>query len=191
MSRVAQVHSVSVLRVLLLLLSGALVDGRLHLLQDVVDLMEVVLGAEVRHRRQVVMLRQGSGSVSYTSSDGEARRVARDELCSQWAVQRGMNGHQGAADLAVRRRINLAALDTAKEVVELIVAALAGVECGGLVTHLISARVHGRWLVVVQRLIGLGLVVRVVATVTVLMRLTKGCRVSTNGTVMVIVARGR
>lgn len=194
-SRVAHVHGVGVLRVLLLLLSGALVYGRLHLLQNLVNLLEVVFGAEVRHGRQVVMLRQGSRSVSYAGSEAEARWVGGDELLcrhrpAHGRVQGSMDGHQGPADLAVRRGIDLTTLDDTKEVVELTERTLgAAIEgYGRLVAHLVAARVHGRRLVVVQRLVGLGLVVRVVATVTVLMRLAKVCRVSADSAVMVIVA---
>jgi hypothetical protein len=196
--RVAQLDGVRVLLLLLLVLvmllrGGALIDRRLHLLQDVVDVHKVILGPEVGgHRGQVVVLGQRSRSAGYTSSDGEAWRVGGHEFCGQSSVQRSVERHQRAADLAVVGRVDLAPFGIAKEVIELLVTPLPlGVKGGGLVAHIIATRVHRRLLVIVERLVGLGLVVGVVTTVAVLVRLSKGGRVSPHGTVMVVVARGR
>jgi hypothetical protein len=127
--------------------------------------------------------------VGHTSTDSETWWVAGNELGSQWSVESSVDGHQRAADLGIRGGIDLATLDAAEEVVQLIESALTGVEWSSLVSHVVTAGVpHGRRLVIVQRLIRLGLVVGVVAAVPVLMRLTKGSLVSTNGAIVVVVA---
>lgn len=48
--------------------SRVFVDGSLHLLEDVVDLLEVVLGPEVRHGRKIVVLGKGPSSAADSES---------------------------------------------------------------------------------------------------------------------------
>ena len=52
--------------------ASVLIDGGLHLFQDMVDLLQVVLGAEVGHGREVVVL--GKGAVRAGAADGKSRR---------------------------------------------------------------------------------------------------------------------
>lgn len=187
--RVAHVDGMPVVRALLLLLRRALVDGGLHLRQHVVDRDEVILGPEAGHWRQIIVLRQGSRSVGYAGSDAETRRVAGHDLRTEFScVQRGVNRHQGPTDLVVVAGIDLAALDTTEEGIELVEAPLtAVVERCCLMIDVVLASIHGWWLLVVERLVGLRLVC-VVATMPVRMRLTIGGLVSTHGTIVVIVA---
>jgi hypothetical protein len=135
MSRVAEVHSMTVVRLLLLLLlvlllSRALVDGRLHLLQDTIDCLEITLGTDARHRWQEIVLCERAGSVTHTSADTKARRVSSEELVGgqRSSAQRSVNGHQGTADLAIRRGVDLAPLHISEEVVKFVESALTGVE---------------------------------------------------------------
>jgi len=175
--------------------TSILIDGGLHLLQDVVDLLQVLLGAQVRHGRQVVVLRERAvGSAGNAERVRGLRHVLGGEAASLDA-ERGVDGHQGAADLGVRGRVDLAALHAAKEVVEVLKPALAAIEAGrSLVANEVAALAHGLGLRVVAdgtSVVGRSGVLVVVASLTILVRLPVGPRISTTHMAIVIIEAGR
>lgn len=156
-------------------------------------MLEVVLGAQVGHRRERVVLGQGTvgagGGATTTTSNGKGRGssdvLGRESTSVQ--AERRMQGQQRPADLGVRGGVDLATLGVAEELVQVVIPALASVKRGRLVGHEVSAGAHG--LLVVQRLVRLGLVVSVVTSMpAILVRLAERCRVGTDMTVVVIVA---
>ena len=104
-----------------------------------------------------------------------------------------MDGHERATDLGVRGRIDLAALDTAKELVQIIEATLAAVEGRSLVAHEVPARAtHGLLLRVVHGGAVVGLRgVMVVASLTILVGLAKRAGISTTDMPIVIIEARR
>jgi hypothetical protein len=174
------------------------VDGRLHLLQHVVDLLEVLLGAQIGHRRQIVVLgkRAMRGATDTTKGVRSLRHVLGSETATSMQAERRMQRHQGTADLRVRTRVDLGALNVAEEIVQgLDVGLPAIVEARGLVADVVGARAaHGMRVVhggVVRRLGGL-LLLAVVARLAVLVRVTKVARVgSAHMAIVIIEAAGR
>jgi len=110
-------------------------------------------------------------------------------------TKRSVEGHQRAANLVVRGRINLAALDTAKELVQVLNASLAAAITtakGRLVAHEVTTGVDGLR-IVHGRMVGLlgwGMLAIVVGLAPVLVRMAKGARVSTTHMAIVIIEAG-
>ena len=168
-----------------------LIDSLLHLLQDLVHLLKVVLGAQVRHRRKIVVLGQGSGTAVGHASHAESVRWLGHVLGSQTArlqTQRGVEGHERAANLLVRSGIDLATLDTAEEFVQVINATLPGVKPRLVVVHEVAAGRHVLGIVDRGLVIGLARMV-VVAAVAIMLRL-EGGRVSSTHLAIVIIETG-
>lgn len=176
--------------------ASVFVDGGLHLLQNVVDLLEVILGAEVGHGREIVVLGQGPGRAADSESVRGLRHVLGGEAAGLDA-QVSVDGHERAADVLVRGRVDLTTLHAAEEVVELVKATLGAVRVkrGGLVGHVVTARAHGLLGVVdgmlVVGLLLVGGMLMVVTSLTILVRLAKRGRVSTAHLAIVIIEAGR
>jgi hypothetical protein len=81
---------------------GALVDGALHLLQDLVNLDQVGLGANVGHGRQLVVLGVRSavlGPMTVHTNHSRSRHVLAH--MSSVDGEGAMQGHQPLANLSV------------------------------------------------------------------------------------------
>lgn len=171
---------------------GVLVHCALHLLENLIDLDQVILGADIGHGRESVMLLVGS--VTAMTVDRDNRRC-REVLC--WERSR-VNGectvqrHQSLADLRIRGRIKLAALGLTEEIVQGVISALAVVKLGSssMVAHMIAPTATKR-LVVHRAAKGRPVVLIITASMTIrgVGRLTKGSRVSTNLAIVIIIAR--
>lgn len=57
----------------------ALIDGRLHLLKELIDIHQVILGSQVRHRWKSVLVLRHWASVS-------SMAIHRDHLRSSWDI---------------------------------------------------------------------------------------------------------
>ena len=108
--------------------AGALVDGGLHLVEEVIDVEEVVLGLQVGHREGVVGLghRGDAGAVSTTSY---CHQGLRGHVVNQGSALDGeaVELHQALADLGVRRWVDVATLGITEEVIQGIKPALSWV----------------------------------------------------------------
>lgn len=170
--------------------AAVLVDGALHLLQDLIDLLQVTLSAQVWHWGQVVVLVHGalgSGVASNRWQCRGGRHVLRADTAGvdgEGAVQ----GHQRPADLVVVAGLDSVALGGAKELVQVFVAAPAVVARGGAVAERLCAVVVNGLLVVPHGAVGLGGGMGVVAVVR-RRRLAKGGGVGSHLAVVVIKAR--
>lgn len=172
---------------------GVLVDGALHLLKDLVDLDQIVLGADVGHGRQSVGLVVGVVvvvAINTANRDGSGQVLGSQRAAvAEGTVER----HQALANLGIRSRVELATLGLAKELVEDIVGALASLVVGrslvsdgllttahGLVVHGTSAKGRRRRVVLVVAT-AVGRVVR---------RSAKGGGVCAHLAIVVVIARG-
>ena len=173
------------------------VDGRLHLLQHVVDLLKVFLGAEIGHGRQVVVLGERAvRTVADTKSVRRLRHVLGGQTTAGMHAERRVDGHQRAANLGIRTRVNLGALDASEKLVQALGVALArslAKAGGGLVADVVGARAAHRVRVVhrgvVRRLRGL-LLLAVVASLAVLVRVAKVALVGAAHVAIVVVEAG-
>lgn len=171
---------------------GVLIDGALHLLEDVVNLDEVILGANVAHGRQRVMLLVRSMSArSVDCNDSRGREVLSGQR-ARVERKRAMQRHQSLADLRIRRRIEVTALGIPEKFVQGIKCALAGVVLGSsrVVANVVTSTTHG---LVVHRARGTkrGCVLLIVAArmTTRVGRLAECSRISTDLTIVIIIAR--
>lgn len=169
--------------------AAVLVHGALHLLQDLVDLLEVTLGAQVGHGWQVVVLVHGAVCGVATTNgrkSGCSSHVLGTESASvnrQGSVER----HQRPSDVGIVGWVEAPPLGVSKEIIEIIVAAPAVIRCRTVAKGL-STVVWHRLSVVSKRAVGLRSPVSIVA-----MRgwLTKGGGVSTHLMAVVIIEAGR
>jgi hypothetical protein len=122
-----------------------LVDGVLHLTEKVVDVNQILLGAGVRHGK-IILLSQGVLARGGTSMNNRWTSRLRHVLlrCGHWTIWDGegaMKGHQGAANLSVRRGVNLATLGAAEEVIDHLKGAFAVIATGcGAIAQMLSSR---------------------------------------------------
>lgn len=166
---------------------GTLIDCALHLLQDLVNLKEVALGAKVGHRWQGIVL--SIGAMGRTINGNNSRRghvlgSERSTVDGKSTVQ----GHQSLANLGVRCGIKLTALSVTKKFIKSIIGSLAALVEAGLVTEITTASES----LVVHRAPerSRGAVVLVVAArMAILVRLTIGGRISTDLAIVIIIAR--
>lgn len=179
---------------------GVLIHGVLHLLEHLVDLGQVLLGAKVGHGWQIVVLgeRSGMGTTTHGEGVGSLGHVLGRYTAASLEAKT-MDGHQRAAYLLVGAGVNLTALEVSEELVQVIqLALLPGVGIGrGMVAHEISAGsthvlrvVHGgpsviRWV------LGSRGVLAVVTRLTILLvRVAKGAGVSTAHVAIMIIESG-
>jgi hypothetical protein len=168
-----------------------LVDGILHLAENVIDVNEILLGTRARHG-QVILLSQRVLARGMTSVD-RSGSVLRHVLLSgsHGAVGDGevaMKRHQGTANLSVGRRVNLATLGTAKKVVNHVICALSVVTAMSTVAKVLGTAIVDRGLVEVETIVGRRLR-SVVAASRVTSLVCKGSCVSSHLAGVVIVAR--
>ena len=118
-----------------------LVDGRLHLLQELINVHEIVLGSKIWHWWEcILMLGHWTTvtSVAINRNHGWAGwHVIRNSSTMDWD---SLQSHQSLSDLSIRRRVNLTALCITEEVVQGIVTALSVVVRGMLAE--ITAMAH-------------------------------------------------
>lgn len=172
--------------------SGVLVDSRLHLLKEVVHLLEVLLGAKIGHGWEVVVLGEGMMGTGYAESVRRLSHVLSSQT-SGVKPQGGMERHQSAANRLIGGRVDLTALDTAKEIIQVIKLTLPGVEGSSLVAgEVVTLAAHGLGWVVHGGVVGLGCWVLcvVVTSLTILVRLAKRDLVSTAHMAIVIIETG-
>lgn len=172
-------------------MAGILIDSVLHLSEEVVNLNKILLGSGVGGHWQVVLLGQrvlsGSRAAVSHAWAGRLREVVLGS--SHRAVrnrERAVKGHQRATNLAVGRRVNLAALSTAEEVIDHVEGALAIKTGSSIVAEVLSTLVVDRGLVEVEtivcRRLGSIVVARMVLRLLVVL--------STHLAIVVVVARG-
>jgi hypothetical protein len=106
-----------------------LVDGVLHLLQELVDVDQVVLGADVGHRRQVVRRSRRTAGAVATAATAHRDTSRHGLVLWDGSVQNGklkrLETQQALAHGGVRVGVELAALEITKELVQGVVSALA------------------------------------------------------------------
>lgn len=130
---------------------GILINSVLHLAQEVVNVDEILLSASIGHR-QIVLLSQGvlaGGRASVDNGGTSGLRhvmLLRSGHGSVGDGQRAVERHQRAADLSIRRGIDLTALGTAEEVIDHVESALAVIttRSGAVAQMLSSGVVQGR-----------------------------------------------
>lgn len=179
-------------RVMAHLDSSVLVNSRLHLLKEVVHLLEILLGAKVGHGREVVVLSEGVMGAGHTESVRRLGHVLSSQT-TRVKTQRSMERHQSAANRLIGGRVNLTALDTTKEVIQVIKLALPSIEGSSLVaSKIVTLATHGLGWVVHRGVVGLGCWVLsvVVTSLTILVGLAKGGLVSTAHMAIVIIETG-
>ena len=173
--------------------SGVLVDSRLHLLEEVVHLLEVLLGAKVGHGREVIVLSERMMGAGHAESVRRLSHVLSRQT-SRVKAQGSMERHQSAANRLIGGRVDLAALDTAKEVIQVIKLTLPSIERSSLVasSEIVTLAAHGLGWVVHGGVVGLGCWVLcvVVTSLTILMGLAKRGLVSTAHMAIVIIETG-
>jgi hypothetical protein len=167
-----------------------LVDGILHLAENVIDVNEILLGTRARHG-QVILLSQRVLARGMTSVD-RSGSVLRHVLLSgsHGAVGDGevaMKRHQGTANLSVGRRVNLATLGTAKKVVNHVICALSVVTAMSTVAKVLGTAIVDRGLVEVETIVGRRLG-SIVTTAGMGLVVSKGSWVSSHLPGVVIVA---
>ena len=91
------------------------VDRGLHLLEQGIHLLQVVLCAQVGDRGEVVVLGHGVVADGCRQQMGWLRRIVRGYAAT---AATSLQGHQRTADLVVGCRVDVAALERAEEVVE-------------------------------------------------------------------------
>lgn len=164
-----------------------LIDSALHLLQNLINLLQITLGAQVGHGRQVVVLVKGT-LLRVVAADRRERRSGGHVLRSNTAgvnAQCTVKGHQRASDLAVTGRVEAPTLGLAKKLVQVIISTSAVVAT--TVAQRLGAVVN--WLLVVSHrgTVGLSGVLRVVASVR-RPRSPEGCGTSPHLAVVVVEA---
>lgn len=168
--------------------TAVLVDGALHLLQDLVDLLKVTLGSQVWHRRQVVVLVHGAMRRLATTDGWESgcgSHVLGAEAASvdgQGSVER----HERSSNVGIVGWVKAPPLCVSKEIIQVFITTPAIIRSA--VAQRLGAVVGDGLPVVSKRAVGLGSPVSIVA-----MRgwLTKGGGVSTHLMAVVIIEAGR
>lgn len=99
--------------------AGALVDGGLHLVEEVVDVEEVALRLQVGHGERVVRLWHRGDAWAVTASSYCHQRL-RGHVVDQGSALDGkaVKVHQALADLGVRSWVDVAAFRITEEVVQ-------------------------------------------------------------------------
>ena len=133
-------------------MARVLVDGVLHLAQEVVKLNEVLLGPGAGHRQIVLLrervLRRGRAAVKHGRRGLMVLRLRHVLLRGSHGAsahgQRAVQRHEGASDLGIGAWVDLAALGVSEEVIDQVIRALAVVASGSAVGDILGAGgVHG------------------------------------------------
>jgi hypothetical protein len=115
----------------------ALVDGVLHLLQELINVDQIVLGADVRHWRKMVRGRMTTArAVATTTGDRNSSRhrlILGNRAIQNWKLK-GLETEQALADSRIGVGIELASLQVTEELVQSIVPTLAVVRLGTIMT---------------------------------------------------------
>jgi hypothetical protein len=169
---------------------GVLIYGVLHLAEDVIDVDEVFLGARAGHG-QVILLCEGVLARWWAGVNRSRSRLRHVLLSSSHrAVGDGkvaVKGHQRAANLGIGRRVNLAALGAAEEVINHVVGALTIITAsGGAIAKVLSTGVVDGWLVEVKTIVGRRL--RSIVTTTGMGLVSKSSGIGPHLASMVVVA---
>lgn len=168
-----------------------LIDGILHLTENVIDVNEILLGARARHG-QVVLLSQRVLAGGMTSVDRSGSMLRHVLLSgSHGTVGNGevaVERHQGTANLGVGRGVDLATLGTAKKVVDHVICALSVVAAMSSVAKVLGTAIVDRGLIEVETVVGRRLR-SVVAASRVTSLVCKGSCVSSHLASVVVVAR--
>jgi hypothetical protein len=110
---------------------GVLIDGRLHLLQELVNVHEIRLGAYSGQWKSVLVLRHMSTVVSAMAINRNQRWTRWNVLGDSTSVDRkSLQSHQALADLSIGVGINLTTLGITKELVQGVISALPSVISG-------------------------------------------------------------
>ena len=166
----------------------ALIDGRLHLLQKLINVHQIILGSQVWHRwKSVLMLWHGASMTSMASMAfnrnhcGSSRNVVGESASGDGNA---LELHKTLTHLGIRTRVNLAALGITEEVIQDIETTLS-VVIGGMLTE-ISSMADG----IVYRTVR-GLLLRgVIGVVCVVRGAILGSRARVHLRGMIIVAIG-
>lgn len=130
---------------------GILVDGVLHLTEEIVELDKILLSSGTGNRQVVLLSERILGRCRAAVNHGRARRLRQVLLRGHGAIRNGdrsMKRHQGATNLSIGGWVDVATLSTAEEVVNHVIGALAIVattRSSSTVSNVLSTRcVHGR-----------------------------------------------
>lgn len=170
--------------------AAVLVDCALHLLQDLVNLLEVALGSQIWHGWQVVVLVH-CAVCRVAATDGWESGCGSHVLGTEpTGVNRqgSVERHQRPSNVGVVGRVEAPPLGVSKEIIQIFIAAPAVIRAGSAVAQGLGAVVGDGLPVVSKRAVGLGSPVSIVA-----MRgwLTKRGGVSTHLMAVVIIEAGR
>lgn len=140
-----------------------LINGVLHLFQELINVDQVVLGPNIAHGRQLVLERMRTAAVTTTASPssptttssghGHGSRhglVVRDGASTQdWELQ-VLQAKKPLADCSVGVGVKLTTFQVAKELVEGIIATLLGLVrslagIGALVQGIVDIAIRGVW----------------------------------------------
>lgn len=122
---------------------GILVDSVLHLLEELINVQKVILGSQVGHWWQGILVVRSMGdmavgdSVSSTSSSSancnHSWSLLLDVVCGDQLVCAGSGKRNKTLSyLVIRGRVDLTALGITEEVIESIEATLSGIICSML-----------------------------------------------------------
>lgn len=101
---------------------GALVDGGLHLLQELVDIEEIGLGSQVGHGRERVLVLGHGRAACAVATDRHHGRAGRHVVMHSPALDRDtLEEGEAVSDLSVGCGVDLTTLGIAEEVVQSIV----------------------------------------------------------------------
>lgn len=115
---------------------GALIHSGLHLLQELVDVHQVILGPQVWQWQSILVLRHvtvvttTAAAAMSVAIDRNQRRPGGNVIGRNSAAMDGnvLQSNQSLSDLLVGRSINTVAFEVAKEIVQGIVVTLSGIE---------------------------------------------------------------
>jgi hypothetical protein len=123
----------------------------LHLLKELIDVHQIILGSQIGHRWESVLVLRHWASVSPVTIHRNQLRPSWNILGKGSTVHIALQSHQSLVNLVVGSRVDLSALGIAKKVIQSIITALSAVECSVLaeiagVLHWIVDGTVGRWL---------------------------------------------
>jgi hypothetical protein len=146
----------------------ALVHGGLHLLQELIDIHQIVLGSQVGHRWESILMCWHWACVTSMSTmafDRDHRGSSRDIIGKTTSMDRNaLELHQSLSNLSIRTRIDLAALRIPEEVIQSVVSAFSVVICGMMTD--ITSMADG----IVGRVVRRRLLKGIIADVSLVMR---------------------
>jgi hypothetical protein len=115
----------------------ALVDGVLHLLQELINVDQIILGADVRHGRKMVcgsMTTAGAVATTTGNRNGSRHVLVLGNRAIQNGKLKGLETEQALADSRIGVGIELASLQVTEELIQSIVPTLAVVRLRTIMT---------------------------------------------------------